>query len=374
MTQWLNMTRLYKFSESFKYSQMDCVFFICAIVLVAMLSFALVEHQNVFAQAKPTMQEWPVKNGSYPHDVAPDPAKDGPVWFTSEFTGELGKLDPTTGNVTYIQLGKKCLAEEPGCPPSNSTSFPHGVILDADGAPWVTDAGLHAMVRVDPKTEEVKVYPLPENITKKFKRSQLNTPTIDKDGMVWFTGRAGFYGKLNPETEEYKIWLAPRGPGPYGINTAPDGIVYFNSWTGNYTGRVDPKTDNLTILEPPTPNQMVRRVWSDSQSNIWVSEWAEKNLAAYFPSNSSWKEWRVPGDTPVPYGVFVDEKDKVWLTDWDETNGTQTVFRFDPTNEKFESFPLPSAHSDIHQMNGRAGEVWAAEPGVHKILVIRTGE
>ena len=93
------MTRLYKFSESFKYSQMDCVFFICAIVLVAMLSFALVEHQNVFAQAKPTMQEWPVKNGSHPHDVAPDPAKDGPVWFTSEFTGELGKLDPTTGNV-----------------------------------------------------------------------------------------------------------------------------------------------------------------------------------------------------------------------------------------------------------------------------------
>ncbi|HZO10843.1 MAG TPA: hypothetical protein VFB48_01880, partial [Nitrososphaeraceae archaeon] len=83
---------------------------------------------------------------------------------------------------------------------------------------------------------------------------------------------------------------------------------------------------------------------------------------------------RVPGDTPVPYGVFVDEKDKVWLTDWDETNGTQTVFRFDPTNEKFESFPLTSAHSDIHQMNGRAGEVWAAEPGVHKILVIRTGE
>jgi hypothetical protein len=41
---------------------------------------------------------------------------------------------------------------------------------------------------------------------------------------------------------------------------------------------------------------------------------------------------------------------------------------------KFEAFPLPSDHSDIHQMNGRAGEVWAAEPGVHKILVVRTGE
>ena len=78
-----------------------------------MLSFALVEHQNVFAQAKPTMQEWPVKNGSHPHDVAPDPAKDGPVWFTSEFTGELGKLDPTTGNVDLHSIRQgvfRCLA------------------------------------------------------------------------------------------------------------------------------------------------------------------------------------------------------------------------------------------------------------------------
>ena len=49
---------------------------------------------------------------------------------------------------------------------------------------------------------------------------------------------------------------------------------------------VDPKTGNLTILEPPTKNQMVRRVWSDSQGHIWVSEWRAKNLAAYDPSTN----------------------------------------------------------------------------------------
>ena len=350
---------MYSLSERFMYSQKNRVFLICAIVVVVMISLALIEHQNVFAQVKPTFKEFPVKEGSLPHDVAPDPAKDGPVWYTSEFTGELGKLDPTTGKVDYIPLGKK--------------SFPHGVILGPDGAPWVTDAGLNAMVRVDPKTEEVKVFPLPKNITKIYKESLLNTPTIDKNGMVWFTGRAGFYGKLNPETGKYDIFLAPRGQGPYGITTSPDGFVYFNSWNGNYTGRVDPKTGNLTILEPPTKNQMVRRAWSDSQGHIWVSEWRAKNLAAYDPSTNTWKEWRVPGDTPVPYGVFVDGKDMVWLTDWDVENGTQTLFRFDPTKEKFEAFPLPSDHSDIHQMNGRPGEVWAAEPGVDKILLIRTG-
>jgi virginiamycin B lyase len=122
-----------------------------------MISFALVELQNVFAQVNPTMKEFPVKSGSLPHDVAPDPAKDGPVWYTSEMSGELGKLDPTTGKIQYIPLGDK--------------SMPHCVILGPDGAPWVTDAGLNAMVRVDPKTEEVKVFPLPKNITKIYKKS-----------------------------------------------------------------------------------------------------------------------------------------------------------------------------------------------------------
>ena len=355
----VNGLKLYSLTERFMYSQENHDFLICAIIVVVMISFALVEHQNVFAQVKPTFKEFPVKNGSQPHDVAPDPAKDGPVWYTSEKSGELGKLDPTTGKVHLIPLGNK--------------SRPHGVILGPGGAPWVTDAGLNAMVRVDPKTEEVKVFPLPKNITKIYKKSLLNTPTIDKNGMVWFTGRAGFYGKLNPGTGTYDIFLAPRGRGPYGITTSPDGFVYFNSWTGNYTGRVDPKTGNLTILEPPTKNQMVRRAWSDSQGHIWVSEWRGKNLAAYDPSTNSWKEWRVPGDTPVPYGVFVDGKDMVWLTDWDVENGTQTLFRFDPTKEKFQAFPLPSDHSDIHQLNGRLGEVWAAESGVDKILLIRTG-
>jgi virginiamycin B lyase len=351
---------LYNLGEKYVYLRGHHVFLVYSIVLLVIVTLTVLQQQILFAQvSKPTFKEFPVENGSLPHDVAPDPAKDGPVWFTAEDGGDLGKLDPTTGKVHLIPLGKN--------------SHPHGVILGPDGAPWITDGGLNAMVRVDPKTEEVKVFPLPENITQKYKKSLLNTPTIDKNGMVWFTGRAGFYGKLNPETGKYDIFLAPRGQGPYGITTSPSGIVYFNSWNGNYTGRIDPKTGNLTILEPPTKNQMVRRAWSDSQGHIWVSEWRAKNLAAYYPSTNSWKEWRVPGDKPIPYGVFVDDKDMVWLTNWAVDNGTQTLLRFDPAQEKFEAFPLPSDHSDIHQLNGRPGEVWAAEPGVDKILLIRTG-
>jgi virginiamycin B lyase len=40
-------------------------------------------------------------------------------------------------------------------------SAPHGVIVGPDSAPWFTDGGQNAIVRVDPVTKQVKVWSLP---------------------------------------------------------------------------------------------------------------------------------------------------------------------------------------------------------------------
>jgi virginiamycin B lyase len=45
--------------------------------------------------------------------------------------------------------------------------------------------------------------------------------------------------------------------------------------------------------------------------------------------------------------------------------------RFDPASEQFESFPLPSSPASVRQLHGRPGEVWGAESGVDKIVVVR---
>jgi virginiamycin B lyase len=46
--------------------------------------------------------------------------------------------------------------------------------------------------------------------------------------------------------------------------------------------------------------------------------------------------------------------------------------RFDPRSESFDVFALPSANANIRQIAGRPGEVWAAESGVDKLVVVRT--
>ena len=103
--------------------------------LVAALLAASILPTRAQDQA-PERQVYQLPKNAYPHDVAPAP--DGKVWYSAQQIGALDILDPKTGQVRHVPLGKG--------------SAPHGVIQGPDGAPWLTDGGQNAIVRVDPKT------------------------------------------------------------------------------------------------------------------------------------------------------------------------------------------------------------------------------
>ncbi len=310
------------------------------IVMIAATGVLVAPSRSLRAAA---LREFPVP--TYPHDVAP--ARDGTVWYTAQTAGELGRLDPATGKIQHVKLGEG--------------SAPHGVIIGPDGAAWVTDGGLNAIVRVSPDGSQVRRFPLPASQV----RNDLNTAALDKQGTVWFTGQGGIYGRVAPSTGRVDVWNAPRGRGPYGITVTPSGGIYFASLAGSYMGHIDPATAQVTVLEPPTPHQGARRVWSDSKGRLWVSEWDGGNVARYDPQANTWKEWRLPGASPKPYAVYVDEHDMVWLSDW----GANALVRFDPQKETFEAYPFPSPSAGVRQLAGRPGQVWGAESGANKIVV-----
>ena len=289
-----------------------------------------------------------VPAGSRPHDVAP--SDDGGIWYTAQRSGALGWLDPETGNTRVTPLGPN--------------SAPHGVIVGPDGAPWITDGGLNAIVRVDPGTLEVRAFPLPAGAS----RANLNTAAFDGEGVLWFTGQAGWFGRLDPDDGVVEAFPSPRGSGPYGITATPDGEIYFSSLAGSYLGAVDRSTGDVEVIDPPTSGAGLRRVWSDSVGRLWVSEWNAGQVGVYDPQSRTWIEWRLPGDTPQAYSVFVDDTDAVWLTDF----GANAIVRFDPLTESFQSFSSDANPANVRQLLGRPGEVWGAESAVDRLVVVRT--
>jgi virginiamycin B lyase len=302
-----------------------------------------------FAEAQPVLKEYPVPAGSHPHDVAPAP--DGRVWYTAQYAGALGWINPATGAGGRIALGKG--------------SRPHGVIVGPDGNPWVTDGGLNAVVRVDAATGAVTRFPLPAGSPE----TDLNTAAFDARGMLWFTGQRGYYGSVEPDSGRVRLFEAPRGRGPYGI-AAPQprtgaAEVYFVSLAAGYLGRIDPPTGQVQVLEPPGKDRGTRRVWADSQGALWISGWYSGKLLCYDPAAGAWQEIRLPGQRPQPYAVYVDERDQVWISDW----GARAILRYDPRSGRFDSFRL--SRGDVRQLLGRPGEVWGAESGADRLVVIR---
>jgi virginiamycin B lyase len=302
------------------------------------------------AAAAEEVQYFAVGAGDHPHDVAPAP--DGRVWYTAQHTGALGRLDPATGKVEHIPLGEG--------------SRPHGVIVGPDGAAWVTDGGQNAIVRVDPTTKAVKLFSLPKAGT----NANLNTAAFDAQGRIWFTGQAGIYGRLDPKSGDINVWDSPKGVGPYGIDATPDGDIYYVSLAGSFLGKPDLVTGETKVIEPKTPKAGTRRVWSDSKGRLWVSEWNAGNLSSYDPPERDWKVYRLPGDDPHAYAVYVDEHDQVWVSDF----GANAILRFDPETESFKSFPSNKEGAAVRQMLGRPGEVWGAESGTDRLVVIKTGQ
>ena len=181
-------------------------------IALALIAAPLIAHAQ-------TVRYFQLPARSAPHDVAPAP--DGTVWYTAQRTGHLGRLDPRTGQVEEIPLGRG--------------SSPHGVIVGPDGAAWVTDSGQNAIVRVDPATKAVKVFPLPDGTP----YANLNTAAFDAAGVLWWTGQAGYYGSVDPKSGDVRVVDAPQGRGPYGITATPKGEIYYVSLAGSHLARID---------------------------------------------------------------------------------------------------------------------------------------
>ncbi|WP_232824346.1 lyase [Blastomonas sp. UPD001] len=287
--------------------------------------------------------------GSRPHDVAPAP--DGKIWYTAQKQGALGILDPVTGQVVQVPLGPD--------------SAPHGVIQGPDGMAWITDGGQNAIVRYNPAGGKLDVWKLPADTG----YTNLNTGAFDGQGTHWFTGQNGIYGRVSARDGKVQVWKDPKGRGPYGIATAPDGNVWYVSLAGSHLARIDSATGEISVIEPPTKDAGLRRVWADSKGDLWITGWNSGELYRYRPSNKGWKTWKLPGTAPKAYAVYVDERDMVWVSDFGD-NSTRV---FDPRSQQFVArYPGSGEGANVRQILGRKGEVFLPESGTERLMVIRT--
>lgn len=198
------------------------------------------------------------------------------------------------------------------------------------------------------------------------------------DGGVWYTGQGnGTLGHLDPATGKVREVRLGVGSSPHGVIVDRNGAAWVTDSGLNAILSVDPRAGDAVKRYPlpaGTPNvnlntkgQGARRVWSDSKGNVWASHYNTGQVSRYDPAANTWKEWKLPGASPLAYSVYVDDQDKVWLTDF----AAHAIVRFDPVTERFDSYPHARG-GNVRQQLGRSGEVWGALSAHDKLLLVRT--
>jgi len=277
------------------------------------------------------IREWPVPwENSRPRDPFAD--AQGRVWFVGQVGNYVAYLDPGTGQFKRFEV-------EEG-------TNPHNLIVDERGV-WYAGNANARIGLLDPATGKARTFPMPDPAAR-----DPHTLVFAQDGNIWFTVQGGnFIGRLNPRTSEVSLIPSktPRSR-PYGINLDRTGRPWVNLFATNKIATIDPNTLEIREYELPRPGARTRRIEVTSDQKVWYVDYAEGYLGMLDPATGHVKEWRTPGGArSMPYGMEFDHLDRLWFVE----TGVQpnTFVGFDPKTEQFFSItPIASGGGAVRHM------------------------
>ena len=107
----------------------------------------------------------------------------------------------------------------------------------------------------------------------------------------------------------------------------------------NKVGSVDPRTLEIREYVLPDAASRPRRIAITSDDIVWYSDYSRGYLGRLDSTTGKVTEWQSPsGPKSEPYGISAIS-DVIWYSESGST--PNTVVRFDPRTEKFQSWPIP---------------------------------
>ncbi len=278
-----------------------------------------------------SIKQWQVSTpGSRPHD--PLATKDGAIWYTGQLSSKLGRLDPKTGEIKEY--------------PVRMQTAPHGLVEDKDGNIWFTGNHLSLIGKLDPKTGNVTEYKMPDP-----KAKDPHTIAIDQNGIVWFTAQnANMVGRLDPKSGEVKLVTSPTpNSRPYGLMINSKGIPVFVEFGSNKIATIDPNTMAIKEYTLPNAASRPRRLALGPDDVVWYADFSRGYLGRLDLATGAHKEWQSPsGPQSAPYGI-VFTKGALWYNE--SFAKPNTIVRFDPKTEKFQSWAIPGGGDIVRNMD-----------------------
>jgi virginiamycin B lyase len=199
-----------------------------------------------------------------------------------------------------------------------------------------------------------------------------HTLLFDRSGNLWFTAQnANVIGRLDPRSGDIKL-LTPPTPNsrPYGMAFDSAGNLFVVQFGTNRVARVDPKTLQINEYALPNAESRPRRIAITGDDMVWYSDYSRGYLGRLDPRSGAVKEWPSPsGPKSQPYGISVIDG-ALWYSE----SGAKpnTVVRFDPKTERFQTWAIPGGGDIVRNTSVTTdGNFLLANSLVNQITLVR---
>ena len=212
--------------------------------------------------------EAPARRGSYPHTLRINPKDpEGLIWYTDAGSNSCFSLHPKTLKVKEYHLLKGYQAVGAGLGESRGIT-PYGIDFSpVDGTIWYSKLNGNRIGRIDPKAKDgnIKEWNPPFRGPRRLH--------VAADGIVWVPGfGSGVFASFDPKTEEWKVYDLPDAENqiPYALNIDPKGDVWICGTGSDTLHRFDPKTEDLVEFRLPSRVTYTREIEFDALGNVWT--------------------------------------------------------------------------------------------------------
>jgi virginiamycin B lyase len=269
-----------------------------------------------------------------PHDVILDQA--GTAWYSDFGHQFIGKLDPKTGKATEYPIP----VLKADLPPGNLD-----IEFDKAGNLWVALMLQAGLAKFDPKTEKFAMLPLPKDINNNSSQQAMVMPSSsDVDGKVWMNsvGIPGVH-RVDLASMTFETFAPykdiPRGQdhSVYGIKADSKNNLFFMDFGGDFIGRIDAKSGQVSLFKTPTPSSNPRRGYMDPQDRLWFAEYQANKVAMFDTNSERFTEWALPTPFSYPYDVFPDKNGELWTAGM----SNDRVVRLDTRTGQTVEYQLP---------------------------------
>jgi virginiamycin B lyase len=247
-----------------------------------------------------TEYDLPRRDGE-PHDAVMD--SEGMIWYADFVEPILGRLDPKTGQIKEWPL------------PEMKPGFPHGSLglaLDAKGNPWIGRSFQAGAATMDKKTEKITSYPIPKEFDNEYVRTTFMA--VGNDGTVCFddTFNRNIF-VLDPETGKM------------------NGYPAYPGWKFDFTspgsrGGIGPNGEKDT--------HFMYGVAMDSKGTCYWGDTANRYVGAMDTKTGKAQLYPTPTPNSFPHRMEMAPDDQLWFAEI----GAKKLAHFDTKTKKFEEW------------------------------------